>query len=233
MATVFWAGDIFGYKIRVPRSCSAGHKMTSAEQEHNDEGKDGKEMVGLQTFLQDAYLRAFGELADAVGGLKSVLGFEVMNEPHRGFVNLHSFDAWDYDTDLHIGYLPLFLQAVALGEGASVGAVTSANCKWVGLFAMTLVGLHGMEDLWEKFGDFRIPVGTYARHWFVRAIALIVMPAIIYMVSFKIHFVLPSHSSPGNSQMSSLFQAGLKGDDFAKNHVEAAYGSKVTSKNMC
>ncbi|CAD6944374.1 unnamed protein product [Tilletia controversa] len=74
-------------------------------------------MVGLQTFLQDAYLRAFGELANAVGGLGSVLGFEVMDEPHRGFVYLHSFDAWDYDTDLHIGFFPSFLQAVALGEG--------------------------------------------------------------------------------------------------------------------
>ncbi|CAD7063981.1 unnamed protein product [Tilletia caries] len=117
MATVFWAGDIFAYKIRVPRSWSPGHKTTSAKQGHNDEHKDGEEMVGLQTFLQDAYLRAFGELADAVGGLESVLGFEVMNEPHRGFVNLHSFDAWDYDTDLHIGFFPSFLQAVALGEG--------------------------------------------------------------------------------------------------------------------
>ncbi|CAD6908202.1 unnamed protein product [Tilletia laevis] len=141
--------------------------------------------------------------------------------------------AWSSSTPTRANVSPTRCGSWLIFTGASVGAVTSANCKWVGLFAMTLVGLHGMEDLWEKFGDFRIPVGTYARHWFVRAIALIVMPAIIYMVSFKIHFVLPSHSSPGNSQMSSLFQAGLKGDDFAKNHVEAAYGSKVTSKNMC
>ncbi|KAE8225643.1 hypothetical protein CF319_g1640 [Tilletia indica] len=114
MATVFWAGDTFAYKIRVPRSWAPGYSF-APDAEANKEGEE--EMVGLQTFLQDAYLKAFGELADAVGGLESVLGFEVMNEPHRGFVNLHSFDEWDYDTDLHIGYVPSFLQAVALGEG--------------------------------------------------------------------------------------------------------------------
>ncbi|KAE8270556.1 hypothetical protein A4X09_0g1783 [Tilletia walkeri] len=114
--------------------------------------------------------------------------------------------------------------------GASLGAVTSV--KWVGLFVMALVGLYTMEDLWEKFGDLRMPVRTYARHWCARGLALIVLPAIIYMISFKIHFILLSHSGPGDSQMSSLFQAGLKGNDFAKNPLEAAYGSKVTFKNM-
>ncbi|KAK0548730.1 Protein O-mannosyltransferase 2 [Tilletia horrida] len=114
--------------------------------------------------------------------------------------------------------------------GASIGCVSSV--KWVGLFVMALVGLYTVEDLWDKFGDLRMPVRTYARHWCARALCLIVLPAIIYMISFKIHFVLLSHSGPGDAQMSSLFQARLKGNDFGKNPVEAAYGSKVTFKNM-
>ncbi|KAK0535978.1 Protein O-mannosyltransferase 2 [Tilletia horrida] len=114
--------------------------------------------------------------------------------------------------------------------GASIGVVTSV--KWVGMFVMALVGLYTIEDLWEKFGDLRLPVRSYARHWCARALCLIVLPAIIYMISFKIHFILLSHSGSGDSQMSSLFQAGLKGNDFANNPLEAAYGSKVTFKNM-
>lgn len=40
-----------------------------------------------------------------------------MNEPHRGYVNLHSFDRWNYLTDLHIGHYPSAIQGMALGDG--------------------------------------------------------------------------------------------------------------------
>ncbi|KAE8184632.1 hypothetical protein CF335_g7960 [Tilletia laevis] len=77
--------------------------------------------------------------------------------------------------------------------GASIGAATRAfllQFKWVGLFAIALIGLCSMEDLWEKFGGFRI------------------------------------------SQMSSLFRLVSRAMSLQKNPVEAAYGSKVTFKNM-
>ncbi|CAD6891787.1 unnamed protein product [Tilletia caries] len=64
--------------------------------------------------------------------------------------------------------------------GASIGAATS------------------MEDLWEKFGGFRMRV--------------------------------PLRSS--SSQMSSLFRLVSRAMSLQKNPVEAAYGSKVTFKNM-
>ncbi len=52
------------------------------------------------------------------------------------------------------------------------------------------------------------------------------------MLTFKIHFMVLNHSGPGDSQMSSLFQAHLHGNDFAQNPLEAVFGSKVTLKNM-
>lgn len=97
MATLFWAGDALAPKLTV-----------------KDGG--GKE-VGVQTFLQNAYIEAFGQLADRLAPLEACLGFEPMNEPHRGLINLHDFHSWNYDTDLHIGHYPSFIQALALGSG--------------------------------------------------------------------------------------------------------------------
>lgn len=107
-----------------------------------------------------------------------------------------------------------------------------------------------MEDLWEKFGDLSMPPvsckaalvisnqlteiviqRTYIKHWVARISALIVFPFIIYAACFKIHFLILNRSGPGDAQMSSLFQAHLKGIDFAESPLEIAYGSKLTLKN--
>ncbi|EST08282.1 Glycosyl transferase, family 39 [Kalmanozyma brasiliensis GHG001] len=114
--------------------------------------------------------------------------------------------------------------------GASIGCVSSV--KWVGLFVTALVGAFTVEDLWEKFGDLRMPVRAYARHWCARILCLIFLPMTIYMLSFKAHFLILSRSGPGDAQMSSLFQSHLRGNDFALSPPEAAFGSKITLKNM-
>lgn len=114
--------------------------------------------------------------------------------------------------------------------GLSIGCVTSV--KLVGLFATALVGLYTIEDLWNKFGDTKMPVRKYLRHWCARILALIVVPVLVYLLSFWMHFKILNHSGPGDAQMSSLFQAGLKGSDMERMPVEAAYGSRVTFKNM-
>ena len=40
--------------------------------------------------------------------------------------------------------------------GISLGCVLSI--KWVGLFAITLVGLFTLEDLWVMLGDLKMPI---------------------------------------------------------------------------
>lgn len=114
--------------------------------------------------------------------------------------------------------------------GLSIGCVTSV--KWVGLFATALVGLYTAEDLWNKFGDYRMPKSTYAMHWIARILGLILIPAAVYLASFYAHFIILNRSGPGDAQMSSLFQANLKGADLVDSPLEVAIGSKVTIKNM-
>lgn len=53
----------------------------------------------------------------------------------------------------------------------------------------------------------------------------------IYAACFKIHFLILNRSGPGDAQMSSLFQAHLKGNDFAESPLEVAFGSRLTLKN--
>lgn len=117
-----------------------------------------------------------------------------------------------------------------LMTGISIGLVTSV--KLVGLFVTALVGFYTIEDLWEKFGDLKMSWSDQLRHWGARIFCLIIVPILVFMASFKIHFMILSHSGPGDAQMSSLFQANLEGNDFHQNPLDIAFGSKVTLKNM-
>lgn len=40
--------------------------------------------------------------------------------------------------------------------GWSIGCVCSV--KWVGMFVTAMVGVYTIEDLWDKFGDLRMPI---------------------------------------------------------------------------
>lgn len=103
MATLFWAGSIFAWHCR--RALP------------NDFGSDTDVQVSIQEYLQSSFVNAFGLLADEIGDSPAVIGFELFNEPHRGFVELHGWDKWCYETDLHIGHYPSMLQSLALGSG--------------------------------------------------------------------------------------------------------------------
>ncbi|POS87574.1 hypothetical protein EPUL_000864 [Erysiphe pulchra] len=70
-------------------------------------------------------------------------------------------------------------------------------------------------------------------HLGARVFGLIVIPIMIYMLSFALHFAILTNSGPGDAQMSSLFQANLKGSNVGQDGpLFIAYGSRVTIKNM-
>jgi dolichyl-phosphate-mannose-protein mannosyltransferase len=72
-----------------------------------------------------------------------------------------------------------------------------------------------------------------AAHVGFRVFALIIIPSMVYMFTFYVHFLILENSGPGDAQMSSLFQANLKGTEVGKDSpLEIAIGSRVTLKNM-
>ncbi|CED85016.1 Glycoside hydrolase, superfamily [Phaffia rhodozyma] len=102
MNTCFWAGDLFASKLKISRPKSDGK---------------GAEEVGIQAYLQEAFLDAYAVLVKAVGHLDSVVGFEMLNEPHHGYIGLPSLHSFNYNTDLHLSDCPSALQSFALGAG--------------------------------------------------------------------------------------------------------------------
>lgn len=115
--------------------------------------------------------------------------------------------------------------------GFSIGCVDSV--KMVGLFVTSLVGIYTVFQLWEYFGDKKMKNSTYFFHWISRIGALIVVPAIVFMICFKIHFELLWHSGTGDANMSSLFQANLVGSNVGIGPRDVAIGSSViTMKNQ-
>ncbi|KAI2696633.1 CAZyme family GT39 [Penicillium roqueforti] len=110
----------------------------------------------------------------------------------------------------------------------------SLECvKWVGFFCTALVGLYTIDDLWNKFGDLKMPRAVLAKHLVARVVGLIVIPILVYMFSFYLHFLVLANSGPGDAQMSSLFQANLQGTEVGRDSpLELAIGSRVTLKNM-
>ncbi|KAK6906628.1 cytoplasmic protein [Kwoniella mangroviensis CBS 8886] len=101
MNTLFWGGETFAPSLKVPATTS--------------DGKTKK--VNIETYLQDAFLKMFERLVDAVEDVRSVLGFELINEPHPGFIGLPSIHEWNYNTDLHLGEFPSPLQSFSMGAG--------------------------------------------------------------------------------------------------------------------
>ncbi|KAK5799525.1 glycoside hydrolase superfamily [Linnemannia elongata] len=95
MFTLFWAGDTF-----------APNKMYQGE--------------SIQQFLQNRYLECYRHLAKRLSRLDAVVGFEVMNEPHPGYVGLKNLNRYDFNSNLFFGDSPSALESFALGDGMAL-----------------------------------------------------------------------------------------------------------------
>ena len=114
-------------------------------------------------------------------------------------------------------------------SGLSLGAVLS--CKWVGLFTVATVGFSTVYQLWILLGDIRVSPRLWIRHFIARAICLIAVPMIFYMMMFSIHFAILQNSGDGDGFMSSEFQHTLGGRHMADTYADVAIGSKVTLRH--
>ncbi|KAF9958877.1 hypothetical protein BGZ72_010771 [Mortierella alpina] len=95
MFTLFWAGDTF-----------APNKMYQGEP--------------IQQFLQNRFIECYRHLARRLKHLDAVVGYEVMNEPHPGYVGLKNLKLYDFNSNLFFGDSPSALESFALGDGMAL-----------------------------------------------------------------------------------------------------------------
>jgi hypothetical protein len=73
--------------------------------------------TSVQQYLQSHFINCFAHLAERLSDLDAVLGFEVMNEPHCGYIGLPTLSKYDSVINLIFGDSPTPLQGLALGDG--------------------------------------------------------------------------------------------------------------------
>ncbi|KAJ2645020.1 Protein O-mannosyltransferase 2 [Coemansia sp. RSA 1694] len=113
--------------------------------------------------------------------------------------------------------------------GLSLGLVVSS--KWIGLFAIALVGLLTTEELLVLYSAVSVRPRAQLKHWGARVICLIAMPAVIYTGVFQLHFTLLPIRGTGDYKMPSQFQALQRNSVVAQQPHDVAYGSQVTLRS--
>lgn len=90
----------------------------------------------------------------------------------------------------------------------------------VGLFTVALVGVGVIVQLWDILDVRRgHSIRYFAKHFFARALLLIILPTLVYMSFFWLHFKILNQSGTGDAFMSPLFQMQLLDSPLTQNSL--------------
>ncbi|TVY27702.1 Dolichyl-phosphate-mannose--protein mannosyltransferase [Lachnellula hyalina] len=109
------------------------------------------------------------------------------------------------------------------------------STKYVGLFAFVTIGSAVAIDLWDlldvnrRQGPMSLP--EFGRHFFARAIALIIVPFLFYLFWFQVHFAILTRSGPGDDFMTPEFQETLSDNLMTANAVTIDYYDNIQIKH--
>ncbi|KAE9399518.1 glycosyltransferase family 39 protein [Gymnopus androsaceus JB14] len=109
-------------------------------------------------------------------------------------------------------------------------------CTWGskvnGVLTVATVGVAVLIDLWGILDHKRSPTMDYFwKHFAARAVGLIVIPFIIYLSFFWVHFALLPTSGTGDSFMSPAFQETLAGNEMLLNSQEIRYYDTISMRH--
>jgi len=121
----------------------------------------------VQDYLQRHYMGAITQVAQRVGNLPNVIGYDTLNEPLSGFIGCK--DANTYNGLLKSGACPTVFQSMLLGEGfpqeVEIWEQRVSGAKLTGRRVVNPKGVRvwreGIDDVWRQHGVWDVaPDGT-------------------------------------------------------------------------
>lgn len=114
--------------------------------------------------------------------------------------------------------------------GVALSCVIST--KYVGVFTFLTIGFAVIIDLWHLLDiESGLTVREVSRHFVARFYGLIVLPFIIYLFWFYVHFSVLTKSGTGDAFMSSAFQETLGDSPLAATAKQVNYYDTITLKH--
>ena len=112
----------------------------------------------VQDYLQRHYMGAITQVAQRVGNLPNVIGYDTLNEPLSGFIGCK--DANTYNGLLKSGACPTVFQSMLLGEGfpqeVEIWEQRVSGAKLTGRRVVNPKGVRvwreGIDDVWRQHG---------------------------------------------------------------------------------
>ncbi|XP_007942533.1 protein O-mannosyl-transferase 1 [Orycteropus afer afer] len=116
-----------------------------------------------------------------------------------------------------------------------VACSCTVGVKYTGVFTYLLLLSVAAVHAWHLIGDQTLSNVCVFCHLLARAVALLVLPMLMYLLFFYVHLILLYRSGPHDQIMSSAFQASLEGG-LARitrgQPLEVAFGSQVTLRSV-
>jgi dolichyl-phosphate-mannose-protein mannosyltransferase len=109
------------------------------------------------------------------------------------------------------------------------------STKYVGAFTFFSVGVPVLIDLWELMDINRkggaLSLQQFFNHFAARVGGLIVVPFLMYLFWFQVHFAILSRSGPGDDFMTPAFQETLSDNIMAQNAVGIDYFDNISMRH--
>ncbi|KAI0343077.1 glycosyltransferase family 39 protein [Trametopsis cervina] len=113
---------------------------------------------------------------------------------------------------------------------------TFMACTWAskvnGILTVLTIGIAVLIDLWDILDvEKGHSMEFFWKHFLARSVGLIVLPIVLYLWFFWVHFAVLTHSGPGDSFMSPQFQETLRDNEMLLNSLEIRYYDTITIKH--
>ena len=109
------------------------------------------------------------------------------------------------------------------------------STKYVGVFTFVSVGLPVLIDLWDLLDVNRrqgqLSLIDFGKHFMARATGLVIVPFLLYLFWFQVHFAILTRSGPGDDFMTPEFQETLSDNIMTMQSVGIQYGDVITMKH--